>query len=578
MLHELADQLAQELEYELEDEHEVGLEFEGEPEWAHFLEREEASAHEQEWEQARSCPGPRRETVSGFPRHQNSVRSLLPAEQHKIRNIAQLIRRSFQPGCPPIRTVRLMGHADRDMQRGPAFEKRISFDRARAVVQALKGLIGSPAISSRIAWQPGGVGASSLIVPSPRTEPERARNRRVEILLSRGAPNRWDRAVEENRRLAKSLAWQAYKSSIIHLLGFKSIPGDYPFAAAVARWQEAQRNLLVDGIIGPKTLKRMNTALRSARPSPVGAASREASFHEVAPDPDEMRRVYFEFRHEIPDGGEKFWTEGKYLGLIDVTHGHGELTDRAASSAGIVGADLVALKRGVARPDQSPSSIMEQLDECQQHRHGLRAALCQKMPAAIERIRSYLANLYECVLSMPTPQVPDRNAQFELIGEALHLIQDSYSPAHMERNWGGPGGVHPILYIRFWHPTSPGGPTEHRFPVDERDNLTVASFPINWVNEAVTASREFLGIVSRHVGRAGTSGTGYNRGELDAFMNKHLLLSRSHTTFTDVIRGLRVILDPGAAAYMVCLVSNPSLKDCENLLPRFCGPVREAEG
>lgn len=562
MPRDLEDQLAQELEDELQDQYETGLETEGDP----------------EWELARPCPLPRRETVSRFARYQNTVGSLPPPEQQKLRSIAILIRESFRPGCRRIRTVRLIGHADRDIQRGPAFESRISIERARGVEQALKRLIGSPAISSHINWQSRGVGASSLVVSNPRNEQERARNRRVEILLSRGAPNSWDHAVEENRRLAQTLAWQAYRSSIIHLLGFRSIPNEYRFAEAVARWQRGQRNLAVSGIIGPETLKRMNSALKSARPSTGQASSREASFHAVTPAPDEMRRLYFEFRHELPEGAEKFWTEGKYLGLIDVKHGHVELTANAAASAGFGGDDLEALKRGVARPDQSPTSITEQIDECQQHRHALRAAFCQDMPSAIERIRSYLRNLYDCILSMAAPQDPERRkAQFELIGEALHLIQDSYSPAHMERDFGGPGKVHAIKYIRFWNPiTLAGDPMEHNFPVDPRDNLTLASFPIDWVKEALTASREFLQMVKRHIADPGDSKV---RPERDAYINKHLLLSSSHSTLSQVISGFRSIGDiTRAEMYLVCLVQRPSLKSCENLLPGFCGPSREAEG
>jgi hypothetical protein len=525
-------------------------------------------------EQMTTCPKARHEIVSRFPRYQNAIGTLPATEQQKIRNVANIIRQSFRPGCRPIRTVRLVGHADRDIQQGPAFEKQISIDRARAVEQALKRWMGSPAISGRISWQSGGVGASSLIVPNPRTEAERTQNRRVEILLRQGAPNRWEHAVGENRRLAQALAWQAYKSSIISLLGFKSIPNEYGFAAAVARWQTAQRNLPANGIIGPETLKRINIALRAASSRPDTASAREASFHDVELDSGEMRRLYFEVRHELPEGAEKFWTEGKYLGLVDVKHGHGELTDKAARAVGIAGENLAALKRGVARPDESPP-FLQQIDECQQHRHALRAALCQKMPAAIERIRSYLRILYDCVLSMPTLQVPDPKAQFELIGEALHLIQDSYSPAHMERNYGGPGKVHSINYIRFWHPITVGGsPLEHSFPVDLRDNLTVASIPLNWVDEAITASREFLRMILKHIRSAGNPG---NIPELNAFLNKHLLLSGSHATFSQVISGLRSIGSvTQAEAYLVCLVQNPTLKQCENLLPGFCGPVKES--
>lgn len=129
------------------------------------------------------CPRPSRQIVSGFPRHANTVNSLPRAEQEKIRITARLILGSFQPGCQPSLTVSLLGHADRDVQRGPAFEKRISEERAMAVRKVLQSFINNSRIVSRIRWLVIGAGAGSLIVPNARTERERARNRRVEIFL-----------------------------------------------------------------------------------------------------------------------------------------------------------------------------------------------------------------------------------------------------------------------------------------------------------------------------------------------------------------------------------------------------------
>lgn len=155
------------------------------------------------------CPKPIVDTISRFPRYQNTVRSLPPAEQQKIIRLAGLIRRSFRPSCRPFVTVRLVGHADRDVQRGPRFEQQISLERARTIHQALVRSIGNREISSRIAWQPSGAGATSLLVPNPRTEAERARNRRVEIELSAGAPVPGDATNRPVRTLAKFEVGQA---------------------------------------------------------------------------------------------------------------------------------------------------------------------------------------------------------------------------------------------------------------------------------------------------------------------------------------------------------------------------------
>lgn len=149
------------------------------------------SAWESEWEQPLPCPSPTSVTVSNFPRYRNAVASLPPSERAKLRSIADLIKRSFRPSCRPIRTVTLVGHADRDVVREraqPGFMVRISRERAMAVKQGLEQLIGNRGISSRLAWNICGAGSSRLVVQNPSTEQARMRNRRVEIVLSSTQP------------------------------------------------------------------------------------------------------------------------------------------------------------------------------------------------------------------------------------------------------------------------------------------------------------------------------------------------------------------------------------------------------
>lgn len=142
---------------------------------------------EAEWEAAGapSCPRLAPVTVSRFPRYAESIASLPPAERQKVRQLAGIIVGSHRPGCRPVLQVNLIGHADRDYQRGPAFEHRISAHRALTVQRAIQRLIGNPAILSRIVWNSRGAGARNLVLPSPRNEAERSRNRRVEVGLSR---------------------------------------------------------------------------------------------------------------------------------------------------------------------------------------------------------------------------------------------------------------------------------------------------------------------------------------------------------------------------------------------------------
>ena len=154
------------------------------PEWKAEWELQESDPYglgEDEWEQPPSS-SPRgqtiRETVSGFSRYSNAIPS---QERAKISRIAQLIVQSYK-SSQPIRTVRLVGHADRDIQRGAGFEKKISGDRALEVQKALIKAINNPQISSRVQWQRDPVGASQLIVQNPTTEQDRLQNRRVEMI------------------------------------------------------------------------------------------------------------------------------------------------------------------------------------------------------------------------------------------------------------------------------------------------------------------------------------------------------------------------------------------------------------
>jgi len=129
------------------------------------------------------CPRISRRVVSRYPRHATTVTSLPPAEQDKIRAAAQHILASFRVGCTPVRSIGIIGHADRDRRQGRPFEERISVVRAHAVQQVLHAFLRAPSIIGRIRWQVLGAGAVSPVIPNPASEQERALNRRVEIFL-----------------------------------------------------------------------------------------------------------------------------------------------------------------------------------------------------------------------------------------------------------------------------------------------------------------------------------------------------------------------------------------------------------
>jgi outer membrane protein OmpA-like peptidoglycan-associated protein len=164
-----------------------------------FAERElfktEAPRPSRQPVQAARCPQPASIELSRFPRHTFNVAVLPPAERAKIHQAALLVVQSFSAGCPaPFQRVVIGGHADRDMQRGPAFEMQISRQRAETVRAALhkevlvlsraRGV--APPVMS--AWVTEGFGATQLRVPNPRNEAARLLNRRVEIQLMAGTP------------------------------------------------------------------------------------------------------------------------------------------------------------------------------------------------------------------------------------------------------------------------------------------------------------------------------------------------------------------------------------------------------
>jgi len=130
--------------------------------------------------------------VSRFPRYSRSIASLPAPEREKIDRIARFVVHGLRSGQRPIRTIRLIGHADLDIPRRPAFEQKIARARANEVLLALLRALDRvdrsprravPPYSSRVAWEVRSAGARRLVVPNPRTELDRSRNRRVEISL-----------------------------------------------------------------------------------------------------------------------------------------------------------------------------------------------------------------------------------------------------------------------------------------------------------------------------------------------------------------------------------------------------------
>jgi hypothetical protein len=154
-------------------------------------------------------PGPIRLVVRNFHRYSKLLDTLPIDENIRLAVVADFIAASYRPGSLPVLGVRLIGHADKDFQRGPLFEQQISQERAQAVEARLRNdvdirtftfsivkTVPNPNMPrpSAIRWISTGVGATQPDeenvrrhkTPENMTEEDRKLNRRVEIILEPG--------------------------------------------------------------------------------------------------------------------------------------------------------------------------------------------------------------------------------------------------------------------------------------------------------------------------------------------------------------------------------------------------------
>jgi hypothetical protein len=148
----------------------------------------------------------------------------------------------------------------------------------------------------------------------------------------------------------------------------------------------------------------------------------------------------------------------------------------------IVGGAGVAFSAG-----QTAAHVVHSLQENDQRHHALRRNRAQSWRNALNEIVLDLRAQHRGILAESND-----GSRLRKIGAALHLIQDSYCPAHTERS----GAC--ITYVRNYGPYDTplwersGAGREHSFPTDTRDN--VHEHPAQAAG-AVAASSQYLGIV-----------------------------------------------------------------------------------
>jgi hypothetical protein len=219
---------------------------------------------------------------------------------------------------------------------------------------------------------------------------------------------------------------------------------------------------------------------------------------------------------------EPFYTKVTPIPGVGNKEGHEILTRIAMRGLPLSGNDRSAILLGVIRPDRGgrsywnfPRSAIESLKAAAQPSHSLRPSPGSTMAAALRLIRVRFAGLY-----LRAMRAANRKTALEWIGEALHLLQDSFSSAHVERV-GGTGRIRHIraFYIRLGWPPLSRAPHEHNAPSDTRDDVYLHGVLRHEATAAIRASRVYLSMVLRHL-RAPRSPR--NRAELRTFMNRYL--------------------------------------------------------
>ena len=221
-------------------------------------------------------------------------------------------------------------------------------------------------------------------------------------------------------------------------------------------------------------------------------------------------------------GPESFYTKVTPIPGIGNKEGHEVLTRAAMRGFTLTPAEQASVLLGVIRPDRGgqsywnfPLAALGSLTAAAQPAHALRPTPAASVPAALGFIRARFALLHSQAMRAPT-----RATALEWLGEALHLLQDSFSSAHVERD----PATGRIRYIRAfyvtasWPPFSQA-PREHNAPSDTRDDVYLGGTLRPEARAVIWASQKFLLMALRHLSSPLAPS---NAAELNAFMNQFL--------------------------------------------------------
>jgi hypothetical protein len=214
------------------------------------------------------------------------------------------------------------------------------------------------------------------------------------------------------------------------------------------------------------------------------------------------------------------WFVDRNVGHRPTPTGHETLTSQSAQGILTNATDLQALIDGVRRPDMIDPNDHIKLGE--QRRHFLKADLKHSSLFAWWESIHHFRLLHQQILV-----IPGRLSQLALIGEAMHLIQDSFAPAHVVRDpktreitqvrYYGPGAFPSFLPMK-------ATPQAHTYLVDPEDNIFMPSGGTlkPEAQEAVQAGREYLSLALRHLGLTQPQATAQIEQELEDFISRRL--------------------------------------------------------
>jgi hypothetical protein len=189
--------------------------------------------------------------------------------------------------------------------------------------------------------------------------------------------------------------------------------------------------------------------------------------------------------------------------LVSREEGHEAITRAAWEGLSLDTGQQAALLRGVRAPDVSLAGFLVSALPFAQPRHALRAWSGTSSADAVREVRAFLATAHDRALALP--EGPRRWME---VGKILHCLQDSFSPAHVDRVGGR------IVRMKHWGPLdllrgSRDG-DEHGFPSDHRDRALQDGALTEEAQVAVEASRRYLETALRQGSRL----------ELEAFLDE----------------------------------------------------------